>query len=132
MTARRRYGPEERAAAAARMRLHRMRKRLGVRRFTIELAGDQIVGLMMRGFLDENTIADDDAVRAALQRMIDDCDEHGHPLRLQRNSAPEALDDNGHDRPVSVIVKDEHGTGGSGAQPAFAGHSAGRREEDKS
>jgi hypothetical protein len=59
------------SAAAERMRLHRQRRRLGLRCLTIELRETEIEALIHRGLLKAETRHDMDAVRKALYEYLD-------------------------------------------------------------
>ena len=61
-----------RSAAAERMRLHRERRRNGMRCLTIELRETEIDALMREGLLKLETRNDPSAVREALYAFLDD------------------------------------------------------------
>jgi hypothetical protein len=65
--------PPERAgsAAAERMRLHRERRRLGLRCFTIELRETEIDALIRKGLLRAEMRNDQNAVSEALYAYLD-------------------------------------------------------------
>jgi hypothetical protein len=60
-----------RSAAAERMRLHRERRRLGLRCLTIELRETEIDALMREGLLKSETRNDPSAVSDALHAFLD-------------------------------------------------------------
>ena len=59
------------SAAAERMRLHRERRRQGLRCLTIELRATEIQALEQRGLLNPVTRSDQDAVLKALYEFLD-------------------------------------------------------------
>jgi hypothetical protein len=64
--------PAARSAAAERMRLHRERRREGLRCMTIELRETEIDALIRRGLLKPETRNDASAVSDALYAFLDD------------------------------------------------------------
>jgi hypothetical protein len=63
--------PATRSAAAERMRLHRERRRLGLRCFTIELRETEIDALIRKGLLRAEMRNDQNAVSEALYAYLD-------------------------------------------------------------
>jgi hypothetical protein len=63
--------PAARSAAAERMRLHRERRRLGLRCFTIELRETEIDALIRKGLLRAEMRNDQNAVSEALYAYLD-------------------------------------------------------------
>ena len=63
--------PSKCSPAAERMRLHRERRRQGLRCLTIELRETEIEALIRRGFLKSETRHDTYAVRMALYDYLD-------------------------------------------------------------
>ena len=63
--------PAARSAAAARMRLHRERRRQGLRCLTIELRETEIEALIRKGFLQAEMRNDANAVSEALYSYLD-------------------------------------------------------------
>jgi hypothetical protein len=61
-----------RSASTRRMRLHRARRRLGLRCVTIPLCEAQIEGLIHRGWLPRDERVDRTAIRKALYSYLDD------------------------------------------------------------
>jgi hypothetical protein len=64
--------PAARSAAAERMRLHRERRRNGMRCLTIELRETEIDALIRKGLLKSETRNDPSAVSDALYAFLDD------------------------------------------------------------
>ena len=60
------------AASTRRMRLHRARRRLGLRCVTVALWEKQIEGLIHRGWLPRSERADREAIRKALDCYLGD------------------------------------------------------------
>jgi hypothetical protein len=63
--------PMARSTAAERMRLHRERRRLGLRCVTIELRATEIDALIKKGLLAAENRHDYDSVQAALYAFLD-------------------------------------------------------------
>jgi hypothetical protein len=64
--------PATRSAAAERMRLHRERRRLGLRCLTIELRETELDALIRRGLLRADMRNDPSAVTKALYAFLED------------------------------------------------------------
>jgi hypothetical protein len=63
--------PPPPSAAAKRMRLHRERRRLGLRCLTIELRETEVIELTRRGFLRSEDQIEPEAVRKAFYLFLD-------------------------------------------------------------
>jgi hypothetical protein len=63
--------PNARSAAAERMRVHRERRRSGLRCFTLQIRAREIDVLVQRGLLSPDTRNDSYAVIMALYRHLD-------------------------------------------------------------
>jgi hypothetical protein len=62
--------PLSQSPAAERMRLHRERRRKGLRCLTVELRETEIDGLISRGLLEQGAKGDARAIRKALYRFL--------------------------------------------------------------